>query len=267
MATQSKDPDPGKDAKKIGSGGFKSSAGTVFGTLEQVFDDVWWAWGTVRVAPGVRFPRNMTIVRERGELVVLHPVLMPDAEQKKIEALGPIKHIVRLGAFHGMDDPAYVERYAPTVWAPPGVDHRPGVATTKELVPGGEVPIAGATLFSFECSRSPETALLVPRHGGVLLTCDSVQNWETVAGCSFLGRTMSRMMGFRGRACIGPGWRKMCEPKDGVGFRPLFEQLLELEFRHVLGGHGAPMKDTAKDDLRASVRRVYKLPASSARPA
>ena len=129
------------ESKRIGSGGFKSSAGARFGTLEQVFDDIWWAWGTVRVGPGILFPRNMTIVRERGELVVIHPVLMPDAEQKKIEALGPIKHIVRLGAFHGMDDPAYVERYHPTVWAPPGVDHRPGVATDKELVPGGEVPI------------------------------------------------------------------------------------------------------------------------------
>ena len=94
--------------EKKGSGGFKSSAGTVFGTLEQVFDDVWWAWGTVKFIPGVLFPRNMVIVREKsGELVVIHPILMPDAEQAKIDALGPVKHIVRLGAFHGMDDPAF----------------------------------------------------------------------------------------------------------------------------------------------------------------
>lgn len=26
----------------------------------------------------------------------------------------------------------------------------------------------------------------------------------------------------------------------------------------VIGGHGAPMKDTAKDDLRAQMGRVYK---------
>ena len=43
---------------------------------------------------------------------------------------------------------------------------------------------------------------------------------------------MSRMMGFKGRACIGPGWRKMCEPKDGKGFGPDFERLLQLDFRH-----------------------------------
>src|SRR5688572_2643344 len=96
--------------KKQGSGGFKSSAGPTFGTLEQVFDDIWWAWGTVRFAPGIVFPRNMTIVREPDGLVVIHPIVMPEDEQKKIEALGPVKHIVRLGAFHGMDDLAYQRR-------------------------------------------------------------------------------------------------------------------------------------------------------------
>lgn len=246
-----------KDGKQ-GSGGFKSSPGPVFGKLEQVFDDVWWAWGTVRFMPGVLFPRNMTIVRERGELVVIHPVVMPDEEQARIEALGPIKHIVRLGAFHGMDDARYLARYQPTLWAPPGVDLPAGVTGHRELRPGGELPIEGAALFAFERSRTPETALLVPRHGGVLLTCDSVQNWEATTGCSLLGGAMARLMGFRGRACIGPGWRKMCEPKDGVGFRPEFEQLLGMDFRHVVSAHGAPMKDTAKDDLRASMRRVYK---------
>lgn len=241
-------------SEKKGSGGFKSSAGPTFGTLEQVFDDVWWAWGTVRFGPGVLFPRNMVVVRDRGELVVVHPILMPDAEQEKIDALGPVKHIVRLGAFHGMDDPAYVKRYSPTVWAPPGVD---GVKTDRELTPGGELPIAGARLVAFEASKTPETAMLLERHGGLLLTCDSVQNWEATTGCTFLGSVMARMMGFRGRACIGPGWRKMSEPKDGVGFSKTFSQILDLEFRHIIGAHGAPMKDTAKEDLRASVRKLY----------
>src|SRR5687768_11135548 len=107
--------------KKQGSGGFKSAPGEIFGTLEPVFDDVWWAWGTVRFMPGMTFPRNMTILRDaRGELTIIHPIVMPEPIQKQIEALGPIKHIIRLGAFHGMDDPAYVKRYAPTTWAPPG---------------------------------------------------------------------------------------------------------------------------------------------------
>jgi len=84
-----------------------------------------------------------------------------------------------------------------------------------------------------------------------------VQNWETTSGCSLLGKLMARMMGFKGRACFGPGWRRMSEPKDGIGFRREFERLAELEFRHALGGHGPPTKDTAREDLRAQLRGVY----------
>jgi hypothetical protein len=244
--------------EKKGSGGFKSSPGKVFGKLEKVFDDVWWVWGTVRFMPGVLFPRNMTIVREAdGSLVIIHAVMLPDDAQKEIEALGPIKHVVKLGAFHGMDDRAYHERYKPTIWAPVGCDPIEGV-TRKELVPGGDSPIAGATIFDFASSKTPETAMLVPRHGGVLLACDSVQNWETTTGCTKLGAMMARMMGFKGRACIGPGWRRQSEPKDGKGFAPEFGRLVEMEFKHALSAHGAPMKDTARDDLRAQMKRIYK---------
>jgi hypothetical protein len=245
------------NGEKRSASRFKASPGSVFGKLEQVFDDVYWAWGTVRFMPGAHCPRNMVIIKERGELVVVHPVMMPESEQAKIEALGPIKHVVRLGAFHGMDDRAYVERYAATAWAPPGVNLQPGMKTDRELRPGVELPIAGAKLFSFDSSRTPEMVLHLDRHGGLLLSCDSFQNWETTDGCSFLGGLMARFLGFRGRACIGPGWRRASEPKDGVGFSREFAALLELDFRHAISAHGAPMKETAKADLAAQVRRLY----------
>jgi hypothetical protein len=240
---------------------FKSSRGSRFGTLQPVFDDVWWAWGTTRFMPGVMFPRNMTIVRGETGLVVFHPVLLPEAEQAKLEALGKIEHIVRLGDFHGMDDALYVERYAPKVWAPPRAIPYAGVRVDHELVPGGELPLPDASLVVFERSRSPETALLLRRHEGLLLTCDSVQSWGTMPeGISLLGSLMAKLMGFRGRACIGPGWRGACEPKDGEGFGPKFREILELPFRHLIGAHGPPLVDEAKQELRATVDRLYPSP-------
>jgi hypothetical protein len=244
--------------RRMRSGGLSSSAGARSSGPVPIFDDVWWAWGTTRFMPGVTFPRNMFVVRERGELVVFHPVMLPEEEQKKLDALGKVRHIVRLGAFHGMDDAKYVARYAPKVWAPPDVDVAPTVKVDVELRPGGELPLEGATLIDFETSCASELVLHVPRHGGTLFTCDSVQSWDPMPdGLSFLGKSMAKMMGFAGRACIGPGWRKQCEPKDGAGFAPTFRRILELDFRHVLGGHGAPIRDTAKDDLRAAVARIY----------
>jgi hypothetical protein len=242
---------------RLRSGGFKSSAGPTFGPLVEVFDGVWWAWGTVRFLPGITFPRNMFVLREKDELVVVHAVMLPELEQKKLEKLGKVKHIVKLGAFHGMDDGKYVERYGAKVWAPPDVDHPPGAKTDVTLEPGGELPFEGATLVDFHTSRSSEVVMHLPRHGGILLSCDSVQNWETTDGCSVLGGAMARVMGFKGRACIGPGWRKQCEPKEGENFHPTFKKILELDFAHGLTAHGPPMRDTAKADLKASVARAY----------
>ena len=233
----------------------------MFGTVEQIFDDVWWAWGTVRFGPGIRFPRNMVIIRERGELVIIHAVMMPEPEQAKIEALGPIKHVIRLGTFHGMDDLLYVKRYGATTWAPPDVETAAELKIDRELVPGGELPLANATLFDFTQSRSPETILHLARHGGILFACDSIQNWDHALGLSALGGIMTKLMGFRGRACIGPGWRRVSESKQDGGFAPDFARLMQLEFRHIVGAHGSPMKDTGRDDLRARLDQLY--PAST----
>ncbi len=236
---------------------FPSTRGAAFGPLEQVFDDVWWAWGTTRMAPGITIPRNMVVVREPEGLVVIHPVMLPDAEQRRLEALGPVKHLVRLGDFHGMDDALWVSRYGAKLWAPAGATSQ-GVRVDVEMTAATEPPLADASLFAFETSRAPELVLHLRRHGGVLVTCDAVQRWDPLPdGCSRLWRWMSGPMGFRGRACIGPGWRRAAEPKDGVGFGPSFRALLERDFRHVVSAHGRPLLDTARDDLRRAVTALY----------
>jgi len=237
---------------------FSSGRGAQFGSLTQVFDDVWWAWGTTRFFPGATFPRNMTIVRQGEGLVVVHPVMMPPEEQAKIEALGKIEHIVRLGDFHGMDDALYQEKYSAKLWAPRGATPRDGVRVDHELYEGGPTPFEDGSLYAFEVASVPETVLHLERHDGMLLTCDSVQSWEKMPeGVSFLGSLMAKAMGFKGRACVGPGWRKQCEPKTGENFEPKFRRLLELEFRHIVSAHGPPLVDSAKDDLRAGVNAAY----------
>jgi hypothetical protein len=237
---------------------FSSGRGSAFGSVAPILEGMWWAWGTTRFMPGATFPRNMTIIREDDALVVVHPVMLPERQQAELDALGKVEHIVRLGDFHGMDDARYQERYGAQLWAPRGAVHHEGTRVDHELVAGGETPFAGGSLHGFAGARSPELVLHLPRHGGVLHTCDSVQNWErSPPGISLLGRLMAKMIGFGGRACVGPPWRRACEPKDGPHFGPSFRALLELDFRHLLSAHGPPILDTAKQDLRTSVERLY----------
>jgi hypothetical protein len=237
---------------------FPGKRGGAFGTVEPIFDDVWWAWGTTQFFPGATFPRNMALAREGGGLVAIHPVMMPDAEQARIDALGPVEHVLRLGDFHGMDDALYQSRYGAKLWWPRGATPREGASPDVETIAGGETPFSDATLHAFENAAAPETVLHLRRHGGILFACDSLQSWERIPkGCSFIGSLLAKAMGFRGRACIGPGWRKQCEPKEGPGFGPKLRELLDLDFRHIVGGHGPPIIDTAKDDLKKAIDAAY----------
>src|SRR5688572_6827527 len=80
------------------------------GPITEVFPDVFVVEGGFQFAPGVRITRNMTVVRQGDELTIINSVrLTPDGEAE-LEKLGRVKHVVRIGAFHGADDPYYVDR-------------------------------------------------------------------------------------------------------------------------------------------------------------
>ena len=177
--------------------------------------------------------------------------------ERELERLGKVRHLVKLGHFHGMDDPYYVKKFGPVVWAAKDAMHKPGVITDELLGGGAALPIPRCDLFAFERANKPEACLLLRRDDGILVTCDSIQNWGDFGGCSFAGKLLMRMMGFGGAARIGPGWRRACEPKDADGFRPDFTRLLALPWKHVLPAHGYPLRDSAKEALAERVREAY----------
>ena len=262
--------------------------------IEEVFPDIFRVQGLVFMMRGlVRITRNMTIVRNGGELTVFTPIRLDADGEAALEELGRVTHMVRIGYFHRQDDAWYAHRYAPQVWAPPRMDDD-GVVTDHVLEVGCDLPLEGASFFQFERSLFPECAVLLPHEGGVLVTSDSVQNWVDFAGCDRIGRFLLWLFRFRGPSNIGRGWRRLCEPVpqpdlkgrierplyrilgfegpwrsreevrrlrtvgDGRGFAADFERLLERDFRHLLSGHGQPLRDIAKTALTDRVRRIYK---------
>jgi hypothetical protein len=221
------------------------------GPIEEIFPDVFQVRGSFRFGPGLTITRNMTIVRQGGELTLVNSVrLSPDGEAD-LERLGKVTHLVRIGAFHGADDPWFVHRFSAKLWAPPGTRHRGPITTDRELKPG-ESPIEGSIVFAFERAKRPEAALLLEREGGILLTCDSYQNWTTFAGCSLLGKVMMRAMGF-GPTLIGGPWVKAMGPD----VRTDFGRLVELPFRHLAPAHGTMLEGAAKEGLRTAVGRRF----------
>ncbi|GEM_PF-3074825 len=89
------------------------------GDIEEVFSDVFFVTGSCssrRPLP-MKFSRNMTVVRDGNELTLINTVRLNEAGLKQLEALGQVKHVIRLAGFHGVDDPFYKDRYGAKVWS------------------------------------------------------------------------------------------------------------------------------------------------------
>lgn len=226
-------------------------AAQAHGPITEVFPDVFFVTGSYRFGPGLGITRNMVIVRQGDELVLVNSVRLSREGEARLAELGKVKHVVRIGAFHSLDDPYMKDRFAPELWAPPGTTYKTGLAFDRKLEPGSG-PIEGATVFAFENGRRPEVAILLERDGGILLTCDSYQNWTTFDGCTVLGGLMMRAMRF-GPTLIGGPWVKAMGPN----VRADFDRLRDLEFQHLLSAHGTPLKGTARAGLDVAIRHRF----------
>lgn len=231
------------------------------GSFEEVLPDVFFVTGTTRptfLGATWQFSRNMVVVRDGRALTLVNTVRLDDEGLSALARLGNVEHVVRLGAFHGIDDRFYLERFGAKLWGLPGMTHEGGRAHDRELAPGGAVPCASASTFVFTSSKQPEGLLLLERDGGALVSCDSLQNWVE-PDRFFDDASIEKMktMGFFASANLGPGWKMACTPEASD-----LARVLELRFRHLLPAHGTPLLD----DAFACVERTIRA-ENAARPA
>jgi hypothetical protein len=219
--------------------------------IQQLFPDVYAVRGTFRMNAFVSFSRTMTVLREGSALTLVNSIRLSPEGEKKLLELGEIKHLVKLGGYHGIDDPYYRERFAARYWSPQPADSR-----TEKLVDGKRGPIEGTSAFVFE--RSPaESALLLEQGGGnLLITCDSVQNWTDTRLCSLAGALVVRGMGFVTPAKLGPIWLKRATGGDPSLMWPDFERMLALDFQHLISGHGEVMRGEARSTVARSCEKT-----------
>jgi hypothetical protein len=116
---------------------------------------------------------------------------------------------------------------------------------------GGALPLSGARLYVIG-SNPPEGLLLVEREGGILISGDALQNWQsTDEYFSLLAKPMMHLMGFIKPHNVGPAWLK--------GTKPPVESMtgiLDLGFEHVLPAHGTVVKGGARESYRPSIQAI-----------
>ncbi len=226
------------------------------GAIEEVFPDIFFVSGsmeTVLQDMDWKFSRNMVVVRDGDRLIIVNSVRLNEEGLVELDKLGKVTDVVRLGSLHGRDDPFYVDHYAANYWMMPNMQHETGLQATHSLTVDGPLPISDASLFEFQTTNIPEGIIRIDRAGGILIACDALQNW--LAPDEFFSESSSELMqnmGFFTPANLGPVWVQRAEPAADD-----FTRLKQLPFKHALCGHGAPLRDTAKEDYSATFNRMF----------
>ena len=224
--------------------------------LEPLFDDVFWVHGSVEFGPGLSMNRNMVVLRENDGLTLIHPVRLSAEGEHALERLGDVRHVVRLGTAHGRDDRYYVDRYGASFWCQAGSTNYPEPAPTHILGEAAPLPVSGAELFVFRDVTTPESALLLQRHGGLLITGDSLHNWTAWSHCSDKAIAILEKGGISLTMLVGTFWQRHVTPEGG-SLKPDFERLLTLDFSHHIGAHGALARDNAHSLIETAVARAF----------
>ena len=221
---------------------------TAHGPIQQIRLNLYFVRGSFSMGPGMRIGRTMTVVRTDEGLVILNSVRLND--EGELDALGPVKHVIKLCDNHGVDDPYYLDRYAAQYWCPEGSKDAPPSARTLR----SECPIPGATVCEIRnTSGWREIALHLPGDGGTMITTDVVQNFVDQEHVTFMARIMTTLMGFKGGLIIPPMWRKM--QKVGPGDVPeSIASILSCDFDTLVPGHGPPIMGGAAAKVQAAVK-------------
>lgn len=231
------------------------------GSLEQVFPDVFYVRGSMKVGGPVAFSRAMTVVREGDRLVVINSMRLDEEGLAALDELGTVTDVLSIAGFHGRDDAFFKERYGATIWDLEGHIYAKGFnenptpadayfTADQQMNAKTALPLSGARLHVFN-TKTPEAIVVLEREGGVLVTGDSLQNWATTDEYfTWMGKAMMKVMGFIKPHNLGPGWIKAAKPtpKD-VG------DVLDLEFAHVLPAHGSPVLGNAKEKYRPTIEK------------
>lgn len=238
------------------------------GEIQQVFEGVWFVQGGLRMPMlmPMKIGRSMTIVRgDEGGLVLFNTMRLSEAGLAELDALGRVSHVVRIGGFHGRDDGFYRDRYGAKVLAVEGMKYVRALGKDESkseaylepdewLDEGSALPIAGARLRILRSSTPPEAICRLEREGGILITGDSLQHTpEPDQYFNWPAKMMMKTMKFFTPYNVGPGWLQFASPSAAE-----VRSILELDFEHVLPGHGRAVVGGAEAKYRPTIEGELK---------
>jgi hypothetical protein len=223
--------------------------------LLEIYPNVFLLHGSIRMGPGLRMNRNMMVLKEGNELTLINPVRMNEQGLASLDTLGAVKNIIRLGDFHGLDDPFYLQRYQCDFWAQPGQGTYPQPEPTKLITAATQSQIPDAEFFIFSTATYPEACLLLKQHR-LLITTDSIQYYSGWRYFSRITKLVFKLMGFKQGLNIGGPWVKRVTPNGG-SLKPDFDELMTKDFDALIAAHGGLLSSNAKSMIQQEMDKVF----------
>lgn len=227
------------------------------GSIKEVFPDIFFVTGTSvyeHAGNVIQKSNNMVIVRDGTKLTLINTLRLNEDGIKKLDTLGKVTNVVRLGAFHDRNDIFYLDRYSAKLWALRGMIHKNNRQADFLIGETSSTPFLDASFFRFETTLQPEAIMHIARLGGILITCDSIKNWTTIdeyfsekTGKEFLEQGLIKSTN------IDKIWLGAMKPKKSD-----FEKLERFKFRHLFSAHGQPLIDIADKQLLPVLEKLSK---------
>ncbi|MGR8947445.1 MAG: hypothetical protein ACU84Q_05310 [Gammaproteobacteria bacterium] len=226
------------------------------GEVGEIGNDIFMVRGSIKLNPLVRISRNMVLVREGDEISLINPIRVNDDVLGQIKRIGTVKHLIRTGAFHGIDDPFYIDQFKPTMWSQPG-----GLVYTQpppdvEINATSQLPFSNAAVVIFGSAKQPECALHLSDDDGLLVTCDAIQHYGDYSYNNFLAKLMMPFIGFPKTTIVGPIWLKLMTP-DGGSLEDDVRQLLSLQFNRLIAAHGTYLEHGAHAAVEKAIDKAF----------
>lgn len=203
---------------------------------------------------GLHVPLRMTVVRLSDGTLWLHsPIPIDDALAAKLEAIGPVAHLVAPSRGHHLFAAAAKARYSSArLWASPGLlAARPGLPidaplSENELTWGGE-------LATIHLAGTPAIDEYVFHHvrSRTLVCADMVIN--VTSEPSWLSRQLYRALGVWQRPGPTRYWR--FATRDPAAAATAVDRVLACNPMRIVMAHGEIVDEDATAWLRTALRR------------
>ena len=224
--------------------------------IVEIAPDIFLVRGAINLNPVLRISRNMVFVRNGDEITVINPIRLQPAEEQKLRQMGTVKHVLRSGPMHGLDDPYYVDTFGAEFWCQEGGTTYTEPKIDHPLSEANTLPFPNAELFCFKGTVQPESAILFTTGKGLLVMCDAIQHYGDYKHNNLPARLLMPFIGFPKTMIVGPVWMKVMTP-EGHSLKSEFDRLLTLDFDALISAHGSFLHTGAKAAARKAIEKAY----------